>query len=197
MKKFLLVFGIAFLLFSCEKESGIDLMNSENANNQDLLLKSGKPDQPGDNGKVIRFPDNTYGWWLIDEKNNLTAFVGVDATKLCSGDIESYDIKDFQLIIRDKEHGNSITHAQIKGDDVMVQVYEGAVFTCSDALFAEPFYTGTGQLVYTDNDWYADGPNINSFGLRLNGSGISVSFHMMFDGENQSIISFRARIMLK
>ncbi|WP_340112593.1 hypothetical protein [Maribellus mangrovi] len=183
MKRILLVFCIVFLIFSCEKD---DLTGSDTLDSQDLLLKSGKPNQPGDNLKVFRYQGETVGYVIYDEKSNLMAFVGGDVREFCSGGWD-VDILNLQEIVLE-DGGDFPRVIQLKkGDEVRVQVYNLSYWDCDILASTEPVFVGKGHYVFTDNDafaWDGEGNNTNVYGFRLNGDGVTVIWHVMWDGED-------------
>lgn len=190
--KFLLVLGMAFLLFSCEKDFVSD---SEDLNNQDLMLKSGAPDQPGNNLKVFRSEDIS-GWALWDAKSNLLAVVGIDPVQWCS-DGTGFDILSFQQILKDEGDDFPRIHLLINQDDVTVTIWDSPEVDCEMFSSKEPIYRGTGHLIVTDNDVVPDEQNTNSWGIRFNGEGVNVKYHATFDGETGSILKEKTIVMLK
>lgn len=201
MKKLLFVFGIAFLLFSCEKESVTDLTDDKTVNNSDLMLKSGSPDQPGDNMKVYRF-EGYYVWVLTDIESGLTAVIGGDATSVCTTGDWLPDLLTFQDIVKEEVVIDDAprVHRLLKGDDVSVNVWGAVPLTCFDVLNVEPVFSGAGDYVSTDNDLIAydrDNDNTNVWGLRLNGDGIQIIYHAMWDGEDPSTFKESTRIKVK
>lgn len=199
MKKLVLIFGIVFLLISCEKN---ELTNPENRYDQDLMLKSGKPAQPGDNLKVFRYETSGYYYLLYDEVSNLTAVVGVDIRQLyLDGGQASFDVLYVQEIVKEGDEGESPrVHLKVNQDDITVEVWEGQIIYVSQLFSAEPVYSGTGHLVYTDNDAISplnDNKNLNVWGLRLNGKGINTKYHAMWHNDDPSTIEETIDIMLK
>jgi hypothetical protein len=194
MKKLVLAFGILFFLFSCEKN---DLIHPENINDQDLVLKSGNPDQPNDNSAVSRFQADNLWMALYDASTNLTAFIGVDIRKhfYPGGGV---DVIDIQQIL--KKDGTGF-HLLVNEDDVTVQVWEGYIFNnFAKVYWADPIYSGTGHLVFTQHDNLSSSKEDNYFrirGLRLNGDGINIKYQFAWHGTDFSDIEQRVNIMLK
>ena len=197
MKKFVFLFGIVFLLFSCEKN---ELTNPGDVNNQDLMLKSGKPDQPGDNFKVIRYNDQGIFYQLYDKENDLTAFVGVDIRKLLSsGSIDAFDVLDIQSIVKEGGENEILRVHILVNQDAIVEVWKGNINDVSQLLSADPIYSGTGHVVFTDNDHYSfynDNKNTSVWGLRLNGEGINIKYHALMHGHDPSTVERSVTIML-
>ena len=132
--------------------------------------------------KVYRF-DGYYIWKLYDEDNGLTAWVGQDVFAACSG-LPSLDMVNFQEIVKDEDDDFVRIVQQIKGKDVSVSVWDTDVSNCQDVADNEAVFVGAGSLVYTDNDVLPDGQNMNTWGMRLHGDGISINFHTMFDPDD-------------
>jgi hypothetical protein len=197
MKKLVLAFGILFFLFSCEKND--DVIYPENINDQDLMLKSGKPAQPGNNLKVFRFDVKGIAYELYDENTNLTAWIGVDIRQyLKERTLASWDLITIQQIL--KKDGDGL-HLMVNQDDITVEVWEGNIGNDYWKLFAaDPIYSGTGHVVFTQNENLSPSSEDNYFrvwGLRLNGDGINVRYHVTWHGNDPSTIEPRYSILLK
>jgi hypothetical protein len=194
MKKLVLAFGILFFLFSCEKN---DLIYPENINDQDLVLKSGNPDQPNENSAVSRFQADNLWMALYDASTNLTAFIGVNIRQhfYPGGGV---DVIDIQQILQKNGNGSRLL---VNQDDVTVQVWEGYIFNNFAKVFwADPIYSGTGHLVYTQNDNLSSPKEDNYlsiYGLRLTGDGIKIKYQYTWQGNNPSDIEQRVNIVLK
>jgi len=188
--KFLLLFGIAFLLLSCEK----DFSDSEELNNQDMMLKSGRPDQPGDNLKVFRY-EATNLLIFIDEGTNLVAVVGNFV------DWSTFNVQEIYVDEGDEINAPRIIQ-QVKQKDLPILVWEfnpESPINWENLLSTEPVFEGTGHMVYTDNDVAApdrDGNNYNAFGCRINGVGINIKYHAVWDGVDLSTIKESISIKL-
>jgi len=197
MKKLLLVFGIAMFLFSCQKDQETELIQSDE--NQDLSLKSGSPDQPGDNMKVFRF-DGYYVWILSDEESGLSAVIGGDAQSLCTGGGWAPDLLSFQDIVKVAEDDNPRVHRLLKGEGVNVNVWGAVPLNCGAILTFEPVFSGTGDYISTDNDVFSyerNNKNTNVWGLTLKGDGISIKYHASWDGEDNATLKEKVTIDLE
>ena len=63
---------------------------------------------------------------------------------------------------------NDKLHVREKGRDLPVVVYRAPFYeVCDETL--PVFASGTANVVYTDNDWFLDGPGVESFGFTANG----------------------------
>ncbi len=185
MKNLLFVFAIAFFLVSCDKQYTEDLPINPNSDNEDVMLKSGAPAQPGDNMKVYRYQDISW-WGLYDAEADLTAFVGIDVLEFCASQgTEGLDVLNFQDIVKDQGEDAPRIHSLIKGKDVSFSVWSGPVVYCSDLV--DMVQMGTGHLVYTDNDvvsYLNEDDNVNVWGLRFNGEGVNIKYRAMWDGDD-------------
>jgi hypothetical protein len=59
-------------------------------------------------------------------------------------------------------------HVRSRGRDLPALVYQAAFYDVCDQT-VPVFATGTANIVYTDNDWFVDGPGVESFGFTANG----------------------------
>ncbi len=176
------------LIAGCAKDDTL-FENHESINNQDLMLKSGKPDQPGDNLKVFRSEEAGYYYMFYDEETDLTAFVGVDIRQLYSGGgMASMDVLNIQNIIKEGAEGESPrVHVLVNQDDVTVEVWQGYIYDASQLFSTGPVYSGKAHIVFTDNDnlsYDNNNKNTGVWGLRLNGEGIRIIYHGILHGHD-------------
>ncbi len=192
MKKLVLLFSVVFFLFSCEKND--DVIYPENINDQDLVLKSGIPNE---NSVVSRFSVNNMWMGLYDVSNNLTAFIGVNIRQYIDTG-GGVDFLDLQEILKKDGTGYRLL---VNQDDVTIQVWEGYIFdNLAKVFWADPIYSGSGHVVYTQNDNFSSSKEDNHlsiYGLRLNGDGINIKYHSSWRGYDPLDIEQKINIMLK
>ncbi len=179
-KSVLLLLVPFFILTSCEKEP------TPLAGDVDLQVRSGQPDQPGDNLKVFRF-EGTYTIRVYDADQDLFAWVGIDIPAFCSGDPEGRDVLEFQDVVK----GLDLTTGefekvirQIKGDDVSVFITDYPGNSCAGLVNNEVF-SSSGRMVFTDNDFFAfdnENKNRNAYGFTLIGEDIKIIARFVWDG---------------
>jgi hypothetical protein len=202
MKTLSYFFVMAIILIAgCAKDETL-FESPENINNQDLMLKSGKPAQPGDNLKVFRYEEGGYYYQFYDEETDLTAFVGVDIRELVNGGgLASFDVLNIQNIVKEWDEGKSSRiHVLVNQDDITVEVWEGLIYDVSQLFSVDPIYSGTGHMAYTDSDngsYFNDNKNTSTWGLRLNGEGISIIYHGILHGHDPLDAEKSISIMLK
>lgn len=103
---------------------------------------------------------------LPDDESGLIAWVGLptDPTDAfeCGGD------QDFQLTPLQAAGWRQAFNVLAVAKDMNIHVYDINNFaggTCVAPVIA----SGTGHMVYTDNDWLNSGPGANAFGLSIHG----------------------------
>ena len=64
-------------------------------------------------------------------------------------------------------HSNKL-HVRETGRDLPAVVYAAPFYEVCDET-VPVFASGTANVVYTDNDWFIDGPGVESFGFTANG----------------------------
>ena len=115
---------------------------------------------------VFRDSNNNIQFGLSDEQLGLIAWVGLasDPTQGldCGGDEAGTPIPVqvaglFQAF-----------NALVVAREINIHVYDINT-SLEDTCFAQPIASGTGHMVYTDNDLAVIGPGAEAFGLSLNG----------------------------
>lgn len=178
-----LFFGLLALALtsSCEKSDSTDF-NLENQTNLELIsssLKTKLDNQVSEGAKVVRY-EFDYGFKFIDDNTLNVAWVNLDVIELCNGN-RVRDMLDIQEVIRGEKDGSDRIKTLFKGREVAVVIYERDFDTCAEYFDAEPLFSGTGSFIWNDNDSNQDGTNANSYGFNLQGDGISIVFHSVFN----------------
>ncbi len=120
------------------------------------------PPAPGPN--VIRYADNTIGFFIDDVEANLIAIEGLppDPRELIAcggtGDVATVAVQEVGLL-------RDVIHRHVRGDDVPIHLFSLSGFD-GDILGlicnGTPIATGSGRLVVTENP--------NSAGYHMNGT---------------------------
>lgn len=114
---------------------------------------------------VIRFQDQFF-FGIQDPETDLIAVAGLpDDPKqapVCGGS-EPFAVVDIQEVGVQPD----VVHVLLKGDEVNLNVYQ--LSTYAGFCVSSPIATGTGRLMYLDNDAYLAGGGGNSWGFRMGG----------------------------
>lgn len=187
-----------FFFFSCEKEITPEYNLERNISTE--LRSSLYNDQlealfteVKGGAEVIRY-DSEWGFRFTDDETQNHAFINVQFEELCYGDRvrEVIDVQD--VVIKEKD-GTPRIITLWKGQDVSVNVYEFNYPTCEEYENAEPIYSGVGNYLWTDNNFgLVEEGDKNSVSFRFHGDGISIRYHLTFNGET---IKSKTKITLK
>ena len=125
-------------------------------------LYSNGPSTPN----VFRISGSDIAFGLSDDQSGLIAWAGLptDPTQAidCGGN-ETAEPIPLQLAGL-----NQALNVLAVAQEINIHVY-GPNTTLEDTCFAQPIASGTGHMVYTDNDVAVAGPGAESFGLTLVG----------------------------
>ena len=191
MKNVLFLALLVMALFtSCEKSLSPDFNLESQTNRKATVTKSNTQLQAvsaqGLGGAQVLRTEFDYGFKFIDENTLNVAWVNLDLLAFCNGE-RIREMLDIQEVIRQEKDGTLRIKSQFKGKDVQIAVYESDFETCTEYIEAEPLFKGTGRLIWNDNDFQqdADGKHANSYGISVQGEGISIIFRAVYNEQQQ------------
>jgi hypothetical protein len=168
---FVILTFIGLLFIGCSDKS-IAPVETTGENNNNAVLQ--KVDEHG--AMIIRHDEEMW-WGFIDEQAGLMLILGVnDIENACAGTggLDIINIKDIYLPNTDPDLRRLV--ALQKGKDFDAMVWETNAWPEDLCGFLDselPLATGTANLIYTDNDFFAylyNHSNTNSFGNKANGT---------------------------
>jgi len=175
MKTFLsicfLVAFVGLMLIGCSDKS-ISPIETTGVNDNPVVLQKGSS---GNGALIIRHGEEI--WWGFINDDGLMLILGInDIESACAGlgGIDVMQIKDIYLPNADPDLRRLV--AIQRGKDFAAMVWQVNAWPddlCGFLHSEVPFATGTANLTYTDNDFYAwaqDNQNANSFGYKANGT---------------------------
>jgi hypothetical protein len=142
-----------------------------------LVLACGEPTSPPlaaeagppslASATVRRFT-TTFVQFVTDLSSGLTAVAGISADQLalaCAGQPFTFD----EVSVVEVTRPDGSRKVTVRGNDLTVLVYPGAVSNPCEFAGVPPLATGTAKVIQTDNDVDASHNRTNSFGLSLVG----------------------------
>ena len=169
------------------------------------LIGVANAEPPSESGIVTR-GDREFGFFAVDEKEGISAVLGIDPVALCSGTGE------FEVIsYADKAVQNDLRSVRVGRGEVYASVWPFTVFDCNLFLTEMPLAFGMARLVDRDNDYFGleqcdEKQNINSFGHQAHGAlynqegerkQFSTYFHALIDCEDDGSFTFIPRTKIR